>query len=166
MQLLRRFWRHVAMTPWSSRRCFPDASLEAIQREVGEHERRHRGEVRFVVEAELTTAQLWANLSARARAIEVFSMLQVWNTEDNTGILIYVLLADHKVEIVADRGIQKKVGESDWAAICHAMEARFRAGRFQEGALAGVRAASELLEKHFPASADNRNELPDAPVRM
>ncbi len=166
MQLLRRFWRHLAMTPWSSLRCFPDASLEAIRREVGELEQRHRGEVRFVVEAELTSAQLWANLSARARAIEVFSTLQVWNTEENTGILIYVLLADHKVEIVADRGIQKKVAEPEWAAICHAMEAHFRAGRFLEGALTGVRSASELLERHFPANADNRNELSDAPVRM
>jgi uncharacterized membrane protein len=166
MQFVRRFWRHVAMTPWTSRRCFPDATLDSVREVVRSFEARHRGEVRFVVEAELTSAQLWANLTARARAIQVFSSLQVWDTEENTGILIYVLLADHKVEIIADRGIQKKVAHEEWVAICNVMDEHFRAARYHDGAVAGVRAASELLVRHFPATGENKNELPDAPVRL
>jgi uncharacterized membrane protein len=166
MHFLKRFLRHMAMTPWKSRRCFPDKTMAEIQRAVAECEARHRGEVRFVVEAELSTSQLWANMTSRARAIEVFSQMQVWNTEENSGILIYVLLADHKVEIVADRGIQAKVADDAWRSICNTMEQEFRAGRFEAGALAGVRAASELLVTHFPARDTNANELHDAPVRM
>lgn len=162
--MFKRFLRHVAMTPWTARRAFPETTLDEIQHEVARQEKRHRGEVRFVVERELTTGQLWAGTTSRARSIEVFSMLQVWNTEENTGVLIYVLLADHKVEIVADRGIQKKVTHDEWLAIVHAMEAHFRAGRFREGSLEGVRSASELLAHHFPAAAGDANELPDRPV--
>lgn len=166
MGFLKRFLRHVAMTPWSARRAFSDADLDAIEVEVAAGEKRHRGEVRFVVEAELTTGQLWAGLTARQRAIEVFSMHQVWNTEENTGILIYVMLADHKVEVIADRGIQAKVSADEWRAICASMEERFRAGAFRDGALAGVRAATGLLATHFPARETNANELPDRPIRM
>jgi uncharacterized membrane protein len=162
--MLQRFVRHVTMTPWKARAAFPDAVMDAIQREIGAQEKRHRGEVRFVVERELTSAQLWAGMTSRQRAIEVFSMLQVWDTEDNTGVLIYVLLADHKVEVVADRGIQKKVGTEAWVAIVEAMDAHFRAGRFQEGALGGVRAVSELLAQHFPCGDGGANELPDRPL--
>lgn len=163
---LRRFWRHIAMTPWQAGRAFPEAALDAIGRRVAEHERRHRGEVRFVVEAELTTAQLWAGLSSRARAVEVFSGLRVWDTEENTGVLVYVLLADHKVEIVADRGIAARVAQDEWQAICRTMQEAFRAGRFEEGALAGVTAISETLERHFPAREANANELPDRPLMI
>ena len=166
MTFANRFLRHLAMTPWTARRCFPEADLDAIQAEVAAGEKRHRGEVRFVVEAELTTAQLWGGMRARARAIQVFSMLQVWNTEENTGILLYLLLADRNVEIIADRGIQAKVTEGEWRAICAQMEEHFRANRFRDGAIAGVRAASELLAKHFPAGEANPNELPDRPVVM
>jgi len=163
---LRRFWRHIVMTPWQAARAFPESALVAIGRRVGEHEKRHRGEVRFVVEAELTTAQLWAGLTSRARAIEVFSGLRVWDTEENTGVLVYVLLADHKVEIVADRGVDAKVGSAEWQSICRAMQEAFRAGRFEEGALEGVTAISLKLEEYFPATASNANELPDRPLMI
>ena len=163
---LRRFWRHIAMTPWKARRAFPPAAREAIGRAVAEHEKRHRGEVRFVVEAELASAQLWANLGARARAVELFAMLGVWDTAENTGVLVYVLLADHKVEIVADRGISAKVAQAEWQAICARMQEAFRAARFEAGAVAGVTAISALLERHFPADGANANELPDQPVML
>ncbi len=163
---LRRFWRHIVMTPWQAARAFPAKALEAIGKRVAEHEKRHRGEVRFVVEAELTTAQLWSNVSSRERAVEVFSGLRVWDTEENTGVLVYVLLADHKVEIVADRGVSAKVGAGEWQEICRAMQEAFRAGRFEEGALAGVTAISQRLEAHFPAGARNENELPDRPLML
>lgn len=163
---LRRFWRHIVMTPWQAARAFPESALEAIGRRVGEHETRHRGEVRFVVEAELTTAQLWANLTSRARAIEVFSALRVWDTEENTGVLVYVMLADHKVEIVADRGVAARVSPAEWQSICRAMQEAFRAGRFEEGALEGVTAISRKLEEHFPAREANANELSDRPLMI
>jgi len=163
---LARFWRHIRMSPLYARRSFPAPTLDAIEREVGLQEKRHRGEIRFVVEAELTSAQLWRDLGARERARQVFAEQGVWNTEENTGILVYVLLADHKVEVVADRGIQKRVAAEEWSAIVKAMETQFRAGQFEAGALAGVRAASDLLARHFPGSADDQNQLPDRPMMI
>jgi uncharacterized membrane protein YgcG len=163
---LRRFWRHIVMTPWTAARAFPPSARTAIAKAVAEDEKRHRGEVRFVVEAELTTAQLWHGLGSRARAIELFAQLGVWDTAENTGVLVYVLLADRKVEIVADRGISAKVAQSEWQAICHAMQQAFRAGRFEGGAVAGVTAVAALLQRHFPAGESNANELPDQPVML
>jgi len=163
---LARFWRHTWMSPLQAARAFPPATLDAIQQAVAESEPRHRGEVCFVVEAELTTAQLWAEVDSRARARQVFALQGVWNTEENNGVLVYVLLADRKVEIVADRGVSAVVPQADWDAICAAMQAAFREGRFREGAVAGVEAASALLERHFPATGPARNELPDRPIMI
>lgn len=161
---IRRFWSHVLMSPLGARRSFPPETLDAIGRAVAEQEKRHRGEIRFIVEAELTTGQLWRDLGSRDRARELFAQHGVWNTEENTGILIYVLLADRRVEIVADRGITARVAESQWQSICREMETHFREGRFRDGAIAGIRAASDLLAEHFPARGDNPNELPDRPI--
>jgi uncharacterized membrane protein len=162
---LKRFWRHILMSPLKARRAFPESVMEAIGREVSAGERGHRGEVRLVVEAELTTAQLWADLRSRERAIELFAQLRVWDTEDNTGVLLYVLLADRKVEIVADRGIARKVDQSEWDAICASMGAAFAKGDFARGAIVGVQAASLLLDRHFPAGdSENPNEMPDKPL--
>lgn len=163
---LKRFWKHVLMSPLRARRSFPPETLDALQREIAAQEKRHRGEVFFVVEAELATEQLWRGVSSRDRAREVFACQGVWNTEENNGVLVYVLLADRKVEVVADRGVDRKVGPEEWHAIVHAMEDHFRAGRFEEGALAGVRAVSDILARHFPAGAEDRNELGDRPVMM
>jgi len=163
---LARFWRHVLMSPIKAARAFPAATLDAVQREIAAHEARHRGEICFVVEAELTSAQLWAALTPRDRAREVFALRGVWNTEENNGVLIYLLLADRQVEIVADRGIDAAVSGEEWRAVCREMEARFAAARFEEGAVAGVRAVSELLAKHFPGRSAGRNELPDRPLVM
>ncbi|HET7730522.1 MAG TPA: TPM domain-containing protein [Usitatibacter sp.] len=163
---LRRFWRHVLMSPMKAARCFPQATLDAIQAAIATHEGRHRGEMRFVVEAELTSAQLWAGLTSRERAKELFAGLGVWNTEENNGVLIYVLLADRRVEIVADRGIDARAGAAEWRRICDRMDADFAAGRFREGALGGVEAVSALLERHFPAEGKRRNELDDRPTMM
>ena len=163
---MKRFWRHVAMSPARAARCFPGSTLDAIQREVAAHEKLHRGELCFVVEAELTSGQLWRGLASRDRAREVFAMRGVWNTEENNGVLVYVLLADRRVEIVADRGVDAKVSAAEWRAICDTMDRCFHDDRFEEGALAGVRAVSALLERHFPASGAGRNELEDRPVVM
>jgi uncharacterized membrane protein len=163
---IARFWRHVAMTPGRARRSFPDTAMDAIQQEITAQERRHRGEVVFVVEAELSSAELWRGVSSRERGREVFAMQGVWNTEENNGVLIYVLLADHRVEIVADRGIDARVDAGQWRAICEAIDDAFREGRYLEGALAGVRAVSGLLALHFPATDSARNELGDRPIRL
>lgn len=111
MTFLKRFFRHVWMSPIIRNAQFPRQTLNAIEQAVTGGEKTHRGQVRFVVEAELTTAQLWCGVSARERALDVFSLLRVWDTQENNGVLMYVLLADRKVEIVADRGIHKHVGE-------------------------------------------------------
>ena len=161
---LARFWRHVSTSPLSARRRFPPSTLDALQARIAESEKVHRGEIRFVVEAELTTGQLWRELSSRDRAREVFSAHGVWNTAENNGVLIYVLLADRRVEIVADRGIAARVGESEWSAACRAAEAQFREGRFEAGALAAIDAVSELLARHFPPGGRRPNELEDRPA--
>jgi uncharacterized membrane protein len=161
---LRRFWRHALMNPIVARRSFPPAVLDAICREVSAQEKLHRGEVQFIVEAELTTAQLWRGLGSRDRARELFAQYGAWNTEENTGILIYICLADRRVEIVADRGITALVAESGWREICATMERLFRERRFEEGGIAGVRAVSDILARHFPSREQNPNELPDRPI--
>ena len=161
---LARYWRHVLMSPLTARRHFPAATLDAMQARIAASEARHRGEIRFVVEAELTTAQLWREVSSRERARQVFASQGVWNTEENNGILIYVLLADRRVEIVADRGIDARVQPADWEAVCRMMEKEFRAGKYEAGALAGIDAVSELLARHFPADGKRPNELEDRPA--
>ena len=163
---LKRFWRHIWMSPLKAHRCFPASTLDAIQREIALHEKAHRGEVCCVVEAELSTEQLWRDLGSRDRAREVFAAQGVWNTEENNGVLIYVLLADRRVEIVADRGIDARVPASEWQAICERMDAHFRERRFEQGAIEGVRAVSQLLARHFPAADGDRNELADRPVMI
>ncbi len=161
---LKRFWRHVRMSPLVARRAFPPPTLDAIQHEIATQERRHRGEICLVVEAELTSGQLWADVTPRERARELFAHRGVWNTEENTGVLVYLLLADRSVEIVADRGIDARVARDEWHAICRMMERHFVAGRYEQGAVEGVRTISELLARHFPSSGKGRNELPDRPV--
>ena len=151
------------MSPARARLAFPRATLEEIRKEIAAQEKRHRGQIVFVVEAELTTGQLWRELGPRQRAREVFASHGVWNTEENNGVLVYVLLADRRVEIVADRGVDAKVASVEWQEICRMMERHFRAGRHGEGAIAGVRAVSDLLARHFPGAA-RANELPDRPL--
>ena len=132
--------------------------LNIVQYKVGQYR------VLLVVEAELTTAQLWRELGSRERAREVFALRGVWNTEHNNGVLVYLLLADRRVEIVADRGIDAKVEPAEWHGICRMMEGHFRAGRYEEGAIAGVRAVSALLARHFPGGERGTNELLDRPL--
>lgn len=160
-----RILKHLCSTPWHVRRCFSKAALQRIEAAIASSEHVHRGELRFAVEPALPWLDLLRGLSARQRALQVFSQLRVWDTEHNTGVLIYLLLADHDVEIVADRGIHAQVGEQAWQAICRQMETRFRAREFEAGVMEGVQAITALLCQHFPADGnDNPNELADAPV--
>jgi uncharacterized membrane protein len=161
---LARFLRHLVTDQWAIRFAFPAAALQAIERAIAAQENRHDGEVRFAVESALPLWDLARGLSARNRAVEQFSRLRVWDTEHNTGVLIYLLLADKRVEIVADRGIHAKVGTAAWEAICGAMQREFAAGRFEQGAILGVQAVSDLLATHFPPRPENPNELSNRPV--
>jgi uncharacterized membrane protein len=117
----------------------------------------------FAIEPALPVARVLAKLSPRERALEIFGLLRVWDTEDNNGVLVYLLLADRDVEIVADRGIHRHVGDAAWQDVCSRMETAFRDGRYEEGALAGVEAISDLLARAFPRG-DGSNELPNRPI--
>ena len=152
------------MPYWLVKRYFPRHVLADIERAIGESEAAHSGEIRFAVEAGLDFWPLIRGQKARERALELFSQLRVWDTEHNSGVLIYLLLAERKVEIVADRGIHAKVGDAQWQRICGMMEEEFRRGRFEQGVLAGILEISSLLVRHFPATAVNPNELSDRPV--
>lgn len=164
MTWLKRFFRHVWMSPIIRKRQFPAATLDAITRAVATGEKSHRGQVRFAIEAELTTGQLWTGVTARQRAIEVFSLLRVWDTAENNGVLIYLLLADRKVEIVADRGIHRHAGDERWNAICREIEHHYRQGDFESGSVTGILKISAELAFYFPATGEHKNEQPDTPV--
>jgi uncharacterized membrane protein YgcG len=159
-----RIMRHLSMGRAAVRRVFPSSALDEIERAICSTEARHAGQIRFAVESSLELAPLLAGQTAQQRAIEVFSKLRVWDTEHNNGVLIYLLLADRDVEIVADRGIHVRLGQEVWEAICGKMEAAFRAGHFEAGVLAGIHAVGEHLTHHFPAHSGKVNEMPDRPV--
>lgn len=152
--------------PGAVRRAFPPAAMTAIEQAIARSETRHRGEVRFAVEAALDVPGLIAGQPARERALEVFSQLGVWDTEENNGVLIYLLLADRDVEIVADRGINALAGPAEWEAICRTMEAALRRGEFEHAVLGAIEAATLLLARHFPPRAGDRDELANRPVTV
>jgi uncharacterized membrane protein len=161
---LGRFLRHLFTPPWSWRRAFPQAVLDAIEAGIREGERGHGGEIRFAIENSLPPALAWQGTSGRERAIEVFSQLRVWDTERNSGVLIYLLLADRDIEIVADRGIAARVDPGAWEAVAAAMEGEFRAGRFEAGAIEGIRRVSAILAANLPPDGHNPDELANRPV--
>lgn len=160
----KRIIRHLLTPHWKVKRVFPARALRSIEAAIRESETTHFGEIRFAVEVALDPMALLQDRSARERAVEVFSQLRVWDTEHNNGVLIYLLLADRRVEIVADRGIHRDVGQPGWEAICREMERSFRQGRFEQGVVEGIRTVASHLVRHYPASGANENELPDKPV--
>ena len=161
-RVLRHRWADEAAV----RRVLPPAVLDAMTRQVAASERRHSGEIRICVEAGLPSSYLWRDAPARERAVMLFGKLRVWDTEHNNGVLIYLLLAEHAIEIVADRGIDRRVSDADWAAMAQRMGTAFREGRFEDGLTQALEEVSALLVAHFPLGEGeaDRNELPDAPV--
>jgi len=150
----------------ATRRRFPQGALDAIAEAIAAAERRTSGELRFVVETALDLPEVWAGVGARERAMQTFSDLHMWNTELRNGVLIYVLLADRDVELVADRGAAAVIPAPQWEGVCRTMEGHFRAGRFAEGAVAGVASVGDLLARHFPPRSGNRDELPNQPALL
>jgi len=161
---LKRIIRHLFAPDWLVYRAFPQAALKRIEAAIRQSEAAHRGELRFAVEAGFDLLPLLRDITPRSRALEMFSRLRVWDTEENSGVLIYLQIVDRDIEIVADRGINAKVEQAQWNAICRRMEQEFRARRFEQGVLDGIREITELLVRHFPARDANPDELPDQPV--
>ena len=161
-----RIARHLVMTHWQVNRAFPHQTLMVIERAIKASETAHLGEIRFVVEGALDSTPLFKGQSARERAIDVFSQLRIWDTEHNSGVLIYLLLADRNVEIVADRGIHAKAGSQKWDSICCKMETAFKQANYEGGVVSGIQAVTQHLMQHFPPVGGGRNELPDQPVML
>jgi uncharacterized membrane protein len=163
---LQRLLRHLATTRWSTRRIFTPEVRAAIERSVRDCEAHHAGEIRFVVETAFDIPELWHDLPPRRRALQLFGQLGVWDTAHNNGVLIYVLMADRVVEIIADRGIAARITQAEWDGVCRRMQEHYRAGRFREGSVAGIEAVGVLLGQHFPGKGHGGEELPTQPVLL
>ena len=161
---LLRLVRHTVNEKRRLRRAFPPEALRQIETEIAALERTHSGEMRFAVEAGLGPWAALRGLNAQQRAKELFASLRVWETERRNGVLVYLLLADHAVEVVADSGIHALAGSETWNAVVVEMQAHFASGRFGDGVVAGLRRIAGVLAEHFPRREGDVNELPDAPV--
>lgn len=161
-----RVLKHLCATRAGTRRRFPRGVLEEIEQAVAAAEAKTSGEIRFAIETALEIHELWKDKAPRECAAETFARLHVWDSELNNGVLIYVLMADRDVEIVADRGAAARISPAQWEAACRVMETHFREGRFKEGALAGVEAVGRLLEREFPSGSGDRDELPNQPALL
>ncbi|MBI4206729.1 MAG: TPM domain-containing protein [Betaproteobacteria bacterium] len=161
-----RILKHLIAPQWVINRAFPRAVLDRIEAAITASEASHRGEIRFVVEGGLDLAPLLKGMTPRERALELFSQLRVWDTEENTGVLVYVQFIDHDIEIVADRGISARVPQAEWDAICQRMEEAFQVRRFEQGTLVAIERITALLKLYFPARGVNPDELPDRPVTL
>ncbi|MBE7367052.1 TPM domain-containing protein [Ramlibacter pallidus] len=166
LQRLQRILRHRWLDDATTRRAIPPALADKLAQHVAESERRHTGEVRIYVEAGLPLGYLWRDAVPRERAIAMFGKLGVWDTEQNNGVLIYLLLAEHAIEVVADRGLSRHVRPEQWQEVVQHMRDAFRAGQYEQGLLRAVDEVTALLVQHFPAApgAHNANELPDTPI--
>ncbi|WP_310732635.1 TPM domain-containing protein [Sphaerotilus hippei] len=165
-QRLKRLLRHQWSDPQDARRVLSSRALDRLQYAVHTSETGHSGEIRLCIEAGLPLADLWRDTTPRERAVTLFGELGVWDTEHNNGVLIYLLLADRAIEIVADRGLMRHVGTDEWAAITERMSESFAAARHEEGMEAAIAAVDALLRAYFPREPGSLdvNELPDVPV--
>ncbi len=166
---LKRCWRHLTTTRRRALRDFPPATLAAIEQAIRDSEATHSAEIRFVLEPALNLSALQAGMTPRARALELFASLAVWDTARNNGVLVYILFADHAIEIVADRGFTGWVDGAGWRGLCAAAEASFGRGEFAAGSLDLVERVGALAASHFPAdpaAPDDVDELPDSPLLL
>lgn len=163
---LSRLFKHLWFTKRHLHSAFSKDALTDIEVKISESETLHSGEIRFAVESSLDGWSLIRGQTPRERAVEVFSSLRVWDTEKNCGLLIYVLLADRAVEIVADRGIHAKVGAEEWQRICRDIEAQFGRQHYREGVISGIEQMTQHLKTHFPAEENDMNELSNQPVQL
>ncbi len=161
---IRRTIQHEFFGASKVRALLPDASMLKIEAAISAGEARHSAELRFVVEASLDFSQIWSRTAPRERALAVFSNLRVWDTDANNGILLYVLLADHSVEIIADRAASRAVPQSHWDEICQRLAKAYRARDYLNGTIVAINEIHRLVEPHFPPAASNADELPNRPI--
>jgi uncharacterized membrane protein len=166
MRTLSRLLKHLTTTAADGRRAFPESTLKAIEAAITEGETRHRAEVRVAIEPALPMQAVFLGTSPRERARELFSDYRVWDTEENCGVLVYLNLADHQVEIVADRGVGRAVSADEWDAVCRTMTQAFASGAYHEGVLAALGRINALLQQHYPDDGSTRNQLPNWPVML
>lgn len=159
-----RAFRHLFCDRRAVRRAFPREGLARIEARIGAGEIRHAGEIRIAIEDALSLGRIWSGVGPRERALEVFGALQVWDTEANNGVLVYLLLADHAVEIVADRAAAKAIGEAQWREVAAELAAACRRAEFVDGVLVAIQRIDALLEASFPAGDRNPDELPNRPA--
>lgn len=164
MRMKNRSLRNMFTTRWALRRAFPSHLLDEIKQSIQASERQHNAEFRFAIETALDAATLLRGCSPRERALDVFSNLGIWDTAANNGVLIYLLLSEHAIEIVADRGYNGKVSAREWQDICDAMRELFQSGHYRDGVLRGIAMITVVLSPHFPPDPNDRNELPNQPV--
>lgn len=158
-----RFIKHFFTTSGLVNKYFPEESMRRITEAISESEKQHDAELVFAIESSISPISALRGYTARERAIDVFSELRIWDTEWNNGVMIYLLLADHDIEIVADRGVNRLAGSEYWEDVCHGIEKNFKEGRFEEGVIFGIRKISELLIQNYPKTENNPNELPNEP---
>lgn len=163
---LKRAWSHATSTSATGRKAFPEASLQAISAAIAEGERAHRAEVRLIVEAGLDIGVAFRGTGMRQRALGLFAEYGVWDTEENCGVLIYINLAEHQVEIVADRHVGRRIAPAEWQALCHAMTQGFAAGAYHDSTLAALHSLNALLARHYPANQPRPNQLPDDAIML
>ena len=168
MQRLKRLFKHRLWDQTDAQRAMPAAAMQRLTQRVAASEARQSGEIRVCIEAGLPLACLWQKVHARQRAISLFGELRVWDTEANNGVLVYLLLAEHAIEIIADRGLNAHVSQARWEVIIASLRESLRARQFEQGLEAAIDAVDGLLRLHFPlaAGAANPNELPDAVVLL
>ncbi len=161
---MNRYFRNLTTTRFALNRAFPPSVLGAIEAAISASEAKHGGEIQFAIETALEFGDLWRGISARDQAIRAFSDLQVWDTAQNNGVLIYVLLSEHDIEIVADRGYHNRVADTEWKGICIEMQNAFATGRFLEGSLAAIDAVTTILAAEFPRGEGDVDERPNRPI--
>lgn len=164
MEMLKRLFRNGFVIPGAVERHFRPDSLKRIEQAIERSETTHFGEIRFIVESHLPFWDIFRKKTSMKRALEVFSLYRVWDTEQNNGVLIYFLLADHDFEVLGDRGIHQYIGQDGWEKICLEMERMIRTGDFEGGVIYGIEKITEVLAEHFPANGANENELSNKPI--
>jgi uncharacterized membrane protein len=164
MQFISRLLRHLFATHMYTRKKFPEDSLQRIERAIAASEIGHSGQIRFIVETSLSPYALFNHQSPQERALEIFSLYRVWDTQDNNGVLIYLLMADRDFEIIADRNIHAVAGQQYWEQTCSEMQKYLKNNQFESGVMVGIERITNILEKHFPEDVITPNELSDRPI--
>ncbi|HEY4073702.1 MAG TPA: TPM domain-containing protein [Herbaspirillum sp.] len=165
MNIGLRLWRHIGTTKRAAKRLFPPASLLAIQEAIAAGEATHRAEVRVIIEAALTPGFILQGGTARRRAVELFTHYRIWDTEENCGLLLYINLADHKVEIIADRGVDRVISKPEWQAVCKTVTTGFASDAYHDSLPTALAQLNVLLTRHYPQiGQEQRNQLSDKPV--